>query len=105
MIMTVVTAELPSSTYRDESGIDIDNPWYSKVTSHMIHGPCGPLNPASPSMVDGRYSTKYPRAFDSVAIEDGTYYPSEFLNSLNLSGIPPHRLILKIGSPVIIYGI
>ena len=29
------------------------------------------------------------------------YYPTEFLNCLNPSGISPHRLVLKIGSPVI----
>ena len=41
------------------------------------------------------------RSIDSVAIEDGTYYSTEFLNSVNPSGIPPHRLVLKIRSPVI----
>ena len=29
-------------------------------------------------------------------------YPTEYLNSLNLSGLPPHRLRLKIGTPVMV---
>uniref|UniRef100_A0A034VSN1 DNA helicase Pif1-like 2B domain-containing protein n=1 Tax=Bactrocera dorsalis TaxID=27457 RepID=A0A034VSN1_BACDO len=29
-------------------------------------------------------------------------FPTEFLNSLDLSGMPPHNLILKVGSPIIL---
>jgi ATP-dependent DNA helicase PIF1 len=28
-------------------------------------------------------------------------YPSEFLNTLEVSGMPSHKLVLKIGAPVI----
>jgi hypothetical protein len=30
-------------------------------------------------------------------------YSTEFLNSLDLSGMPPHNLQLKVGSPVILF--
>jgi ATP-dependent DNA helicase PIF1 len=29
-------------------------------------------------------------------------YPKEFLNRLNISGLPPHKLVLKIGQPIIL---
>ncbi len=42
---------------------------------------------------------------DSVEDKDLVYqnlYPVEFLNTLTSSGIPPHRLILKIGVPIML---
>ena len=40
---------------------------------------------------------------DTVAEEDlHNAYPTDFLNSITLSGMPPHAMTLKIGAPVIL---
>ena len=37
-----------------------------------------------------------------VELEDAVHCPVEFLRSLNLQGIPPHILYLKVGTPIIL---
>ena len=40
-------------------------------------------------------------SFNSVCLgTEATHFPTEFLNSLELSGLPPHQLELKKGSPI-----
>lgn len=47
--------------------------------------------------------TKVYTSIDTVmASDDSTTYPVEFLNSLELSGVPSHRLELKVGIPVLL---
>lgn len=41
-------------------------------------------------------------SFNCVCLgTDATHFPTEFLDSIELSGLPPHRLELKKGSPII----
>lgn len=49
----------------------------------------------------GEYKTY--TSLDSMMNQDeAVNYPTEFLNSLDLPGVPPHELKLKVGIPVIL---
>jgi hypothetical protein len=63
----VVCAELPDA--------QVNPRLYEIVTSNMLHGPCGPVNPNSPCMVDGECSKKYPRAFSETTVDSNDSYP------------------------------
>ena len=46
--------------------------------------------------------TKSYKSVDTVTdVNDAVQYPTEFLNSLEPSGMPSHNLLLKVGSPII----
>ena len=62
-----IRAELPDETE--------DPVLFQIVSRHMLHGPCGTLNPSSPCMKDGMCTKRYPRQFvkDTQTGRDG--YP------------------------------
>ncbi|KAJ9558517.1 hypothetical protein OSB04_013131 [Centaurea solstitialis] len=41
-------------------------------------------------------------SFDEAEDDSNNFYPIELLNSLTVSGLPPHRLHLKVGCPIIL---
>ena len=43
-----------------------------------------------------------PSADETVNPDDATHYPVEYINTLQASGIPPHKLILKKKAIVIL---
>ena len=76
----------------------------------MAQGPCniGPKN----SVVDAINASllaevggeaKTYQSVDTVCDpEEAVAFPTEFLNSLNVSGLPPHQLELRVGAPIML---
>ncbi|GAA0155634.1 hypothetical protein LIER_13322 [Lithospermum erythrorhizon] len=63
----MVCAELP---YKNE-----DPYLYSLVVRHMMHGPCGELNPESVCMKDERCKNHYPKNFSKYTVHGKGTYP------------------------------
>jgi ATP-dependent DNA helicase PIF1 len=42
------------------------------------------------------------RSIDSASTEDELTYSEEYLNLLDISGVPPYRLKLKVGAPIML---
>ena len=51
---------------------------------------------------EGAEQREYLSADGIVGEGGGGLYPIEFLNSLNFSGVPPHKLSLRVGCPIIL---
>jgi len=63
---TLISAELPDKDTQPEL--------FALVTKHMVHGPCGALNPNSPCMVDGKCSKNFPKQFnDFTTVAEDSY--------------------------------
>ncbi|XP_022019988.1 ATP-dependent DNA helicase PIF1-like [Helianthus annuus] len=58
------------------------------------------INDKMIDMFQGEEKVYY--SFDEAEDDHHNYYPTEFLNSLTVSGLPPHKLRLKIGCPIIL---
>ena len=63
----VICAELPHA--------EDDPVLHDLVKRHMIHGPCGALNPNAPCMKDGRCTKQYPRQLLKETQTDRDGYP------------------------------
>ncbi|XP_048425230.1 ATP-dependent DNA helicase PIF1-like [Pyrus x bretschneideri] len=58
------------------------------------------LNEKIINMFPGLEETMY--SFDSVEDDARNLYQPEFLNSISLGGLPPHKLTLKRGAPIML---
>ena len=67
VIDRIVSAEIPDSS--------TDKVLHELVRRHMIHGPCGSLNPSSPCMADGQCLKDFPKAFQPSTIASVEGYP------------------------------
>jgi hypothetical protein len=50
--------------------------FFEVVTSYMLHGPCGTINPHCPCMADGVCSKGYPKAFTEHTTDTTGSYPT-----------------------------
>ena len=50
---------------------------------------------------EGKY-IEYKSIDSVVQMDDAIHYPVELLNTLNPPGFPPHKLLLKVSSPVML---
>lgn len=57
----LISAELPDKRKYPE--------FYAMVVKHMMHGPCGVLNPKNVCMQDGGCKNRYPRPFNSTTVQ------------------------------------
>ena len=64
---SVVSAEIPDKIIHPQA--------YKTVTTAMIHGPCGILNPKSTCMEEGKCTTNYPKDFVQYTNETDDSYP------------------------------
>jgi hypothetical protein len=65
-IDSLISAELPDPDTQPEL--------YHLVVKHMVHGPCGVLNPNAPCMVDGKCSKNFPKAFiEHTTLSEDSY--------------------------------
>uniref|UniRef100_A0A0R0EHY4 ATP-dependent DNA helicase n=1 Tax=Glycine max TaxID=3847 RepID=A0A0R0EHY4_SOYBN len=63
----IISAEIPSH----ENDLEL----YTLVQNHMVHGPCGILQPKSPCMKEGKCSRFYPKMFHPQTVLDSNGYP------------------------------
>jgi len=63
----VVSSELPDA----QTDLDL----LSLVKTHMVHGPCGDLNPQSPCMDKGSCKKNYPKDFTERTVQNPSGFP------------------------------
>uniref|UniRef100_A0A0R0HCZ1 ATP-dependent DNA helicase n=1 Tax=Glycine max TaxID=3847 RepID=A0A0R0HCZ1_SOYBN len=80
----IISAEIPSH--------ENDPELYTLVQNHMVHGPCGILQPKSPCMKEGKCSHFYPKMFHPQTVLDSNDYP---IYRRRNDGLPYNAKLLK----------
>ncbi|RVE42412.1 hypothetical protein evm_012949 [Chilo suppressalis] len=68
----IISAEIPDPVTPDPV---TDPHLHDIVTTQMVHGPCGALNPLSPCMADGKCTKRYPRPLVAETVTGNDGYP------------------------------
>ena len=66
-IDSIVCAEIPKMEDQPEL--------YRNVSAHMLHGPCGSINPEMVCMEEGNCSKEFPKPFQAETVNTGDGYP------------------------------
>lgn len=99
----ISTSDIVEEIYGDISNLVLTN----DVIDHCILSPknedCLNINEKIMNLLPGDFTTyhSYDRVVTDNDVEQNNY-PTEFLNSLNLSGLPPHQLLLKVNAIVML---
>lgn len=67
VIDKLVSAEIPDK--------NVNPRLHEFVTKHMVHGPCGVINPNSPCMKDGKCTKDFPKKFQKETVANLDGYP------------------------------
>ncbi|XP_060129913.1 uncharacterized protein LOC132592021 [Zootoca vivipara] len=85
LIDKIVSAEIPNITNTPRL--------HAIVTKHMIHGPCGPLNPNSPCMSNDKCTKEFPKPFQEKTSANTNGYPKYRRRNTNQTSIVNGRTI------------
>jgi len=95
-------AALIEQTFPDVANKYTDHRW---IRSRAILAPknisVNNINTAILNVIPGEM-TVYTSIDTVVDVDDSVNYPTEFLNSLEPPGMPPHKLQLKVGVPIML---
>lgn len=100
---TTSKTELISKVFPDVTGNYKNHHWLSqRAILAAKNKDVDELNIIIQNEIDGQIRSY--KSVDSVTSqEDVVNYPTEFLNSLELPGLPPHNLQLKVGSVIFFF--